>query len=48
LRGDEVRRLPYLGKQLEVLLGFSADITQDGIELTKAASIERAVTADGG
>jgi hypothetical protein len=38
LRGDEVRRLPYLLKELEALLGFSAAITRDSIEITDAAN----------
>jgi hypothetical protein len=38
LRGDEVRRLPYLLKQLEALLEFSATITRDSIEFTDAAN----------
>jgi hypothetical protein len=37
LRGDEARRLPYLIKQLEALLGFSAAITRDSIEITDAS-----------
>jgi hypothetical protein len=38
LRGDEVRRLPYLLKELETLLGFSAAITRDSIEMIDAAN----------
>ena len=34
LQGNEARRLPYLVKELEELLGFRADITRDSIEIT--------------
>jgi hypothetical protein len=47
LRGDEVRRLPYLLKQLEALLGFSADITRDRIEITDAARAASVASAEG-
>jgi hypothetical protein len=38
LRGDDERRLPYLLKQLEALLGFSATITRDSVEIAATAN----------
>jgi hypothetical protein len=47
LRGDDARRLPYLPKQLQTLLGLSAAITQESIEITDASKAAGEASAAG-